>query len=188
MLKINAIFIGLNFFIRNGNRSPVHWFAIVISTRISFVSTKICFKIYSIKHWKLFKHWNAYIIMECLQLRTSPKKWDTKLCVLSINHDVLSVYCCFFITLMFVYLQKLLHCLIIFHTRQIHRFYRVHETCDQSDLAIKKINEIWWICQWDFGILLFLHISKTNNKKCSLKRQPLFTYNRCWFRFCHLKR
>ena len=41
----------------------------------------------------------------------------------------------FFITLMFEYLQKLLHCLYI-HRRQIHRFYRVHEICDQSDLAI----------------------------------------------------
>ena len=41
----------------------------------------------------------------------------------------------FFITLMFVCLQKILN----FHTRQIHRFHRVHEICDQSDLAILRI-------------------------------------------------
>ena len=40
---------------------------------------------------------------------------------------------------MFVYLQKLLHCLIINYTRQIHRFHRVHEICDQSNLAILNL-------------------------------------------------
>ena len=43
---------------------------------------------------------------------------------------------------MFVYLQKLLHCLIKYiHTRQIHSFHHVHENNDQSDLAI-LINKI----------------------------------------------
>ena len=38
---------------------------------------------------------------------------------------------------MFIYLQKLLHCLTIYsYIGQIHRFQRVHEICDQSDLAV----------------------------------------------------
>ena len=38
---------------------------------------------------------------------------------------------------MFIYLQKLLHCLTIYsYIGQIHRFQRVHEICDQSDQAI----------------------------------------------------
>ena len=60
---------------------------------------------------------DAQFYYECLQVVTSPKQWDTKLGVTH-KHDVLSVYCCYFlwsfsITLMFVYLHKLLHCLII---------------------------------------------------------------------------
>ena len=105
-------------------------------------STKLCFKIYSIKHWNwnwnkckcLYNYWRYY---ERLQLRTSPKKWDTKLGVTH-NHDVLSVYCwhvifldIFFITLMFVYLQKLLHFLIIY---------------------LYKTNPSFLPCPWNFAI------------------------------------
>ena len=102
MLKINAILIGLNFFIRNGNR----WFRSLtlifyrhFDTEIIF-NTELCFKIYSIKHWKLSSNkfkclyilWKiAQLYYEC-SLGTSPKKWDTKLGVTH-THDVLSVYC-----------------------------------------------------------------------------------------------
>ena len=48
---------------------------------------------------------------------------------------------------MFVYLQKLLHCLIIYSYKTIHRFHRAHEICDQSGLAILRI-------QWLHGMNL----------------------------------
>ena len=50
----------------------------------------------------------------------------------------------FYVTLMFVYLQKLLNCLIIYLYKtndEIHRFHLVHEICNQSDLAIHLIKK-----------------------------------------------
>ena len=43
---------------------------------------------------------------------------------------------------MFVYLQKLLHCLITYSYKTNPLFFCVHEICDQSDIAIlrKKVS------------------------------------------------
>ena len=65
-----------------------------------------------VKLWKI-----AQLYYECVQLGTSPKKWK-KTKVVPINM-MLFLFTCyflwsFFITLMFVYLQKLLHCLIVY--------------------------------------------------------------------------
>ena len=48
---------------------------------------------------------------------------------------------------MFVYLQKLLHCLIIYSYKTNPSFHRVHEICDQSDLAILRYIVLSVICQ-----------------------------------------
>ena len=92
-------------------------------------STKLCFGIYRIKDRKLnlnkYKCLDDYmddcsIILWMFTNWNSPKKWDTKLSVTH-KHDVLSVYCwrviffdLLFITLISVYLQTLLHWLIIY--------------------------------------------------------------------------
>ena len=107
MLKINAILIDLNFFIRNGNKwfhSTLHWFAIVISIQYSFFALNYVLKYIASNIESLTKiNLNYYIIMddhqlyyECLQLGTSSKKWDTKLGVTH-KHDAFSVYCWHFI-------------------------------------------------------------------------------------------
>ena len=58
---------------------------------------------------------------------------------------------------MFVYLQKLCIVQLYIHTRQIHRFHRVHEICNQSDLAILKIY-----------VTIMFQLVKNNNNCCVL--------------------
>ena len=88
------------------------------------------------------------IYNECLQVGTIVRNNEIRNYVTN-KQDVLSVYCLhvilfdfFFITLMLVHLQKLLNCLIIYLYNTNPSFHRVHEICDQSDLAILTFMQI----------------------------------------------
>ena len=119
---------------------------------------------------------------ECLQVGTSQKQWDTKLSVTH-KHDVLSVYCWyviffefFFITLMFVYLQKLLHCLIIYSYKTNPSFL----PCPWNLRSIGPSDFKSWYLRW---VKIFLHtrLRRTGNS-CDqriLKACLKFEENRC---------
>ena len=129
MLKIYAILIGLIFFIRNGNR----WFHVPVHPR-----TLICDRHFDtdfilsinlygyqnvLKHWKLnlnkFKCLYNYgrslnYIMNVYNLELVQSNEIQKQALpIKMTYFLFTVDL-FFITLMIVYLEKLLHCLIIY--------------------------------------------------------------------------
>ena len=150
MLKIYAILIGLNFFIRNGNR----WFHVPVHPRTLICCrhfhTDFIFSINLYGYQNVLKHWKLNLNkFKCLYNYGRSLNYTMNVFNLELvrNNEIRNqvlpikmtyfVYCrhaiffnLFFIMLMIVYLQKLLHCLMIYSYKTNSSFlqYRINLT------------------------------------------------------------